>query len=891
MRFESLQVERFGRLVGFEVKSLGDLVVLFGANESGKSTVFQVFVSLLFGFLPANLKFHPYAPWNGGHMEISGDLHLDRGDEAKVSRRMATDIRGWYQTTEDGWEVGNAILPFLGRISREVYSEVYALGARDLEFFREQTWHEVQGGLIPGLALDFFIPVEQVLSDIDKEMNSLWRPTRHKKTKARIIQEDLSRLRADRKAIEDGERTYRERRTRLQEIGEEKEILANRKVAVKALLRKADRLAPVHHALSAMEESLRRAGAVQEIEDLPENPREFMESAGEHIRRLEERREALIDKMRKHSERTDGFTLGMESVLEKEQVIEALGEEIPLWSSENREIEAIRREMLVLETRIGQVAKNVTNEEVDPMIFLTLPRADLLEAARTFEEADSRLRAEEERLRGREDQAALSRRPMPVPSVVALLASLVFAILGVFSGRLWMVLTGALCGTIAGGSLVAWYRLREDYRRASAALRAQRLDHQASKEERDKRHGWVQGLLKQVPISERRLENPNAPLFQDLMEIRESAEALQNLRSKIECLEGSRRQREARVERLAREMEVPFDTHEVAAREIVNMLFRARDAARQREESREALDEINLEMAQLDGEIKQSRGAVKVLINRLVSLGEGSLDLGIENLNWRRDALRRFHLLDEEIQGQPDPEALKAEIEELTASGQMWIIGDEEVERARAELEAIDEDLKGLEIETASITEALSHEKGTTLDDVDSEISVSRLQLEETAVHRDRLFLLRSILSEAERHFKEEHQPDVLRRAGLYLQSMTRGAYHRLSMGEARGKPQIMVHPRNDLPVPAANPLSRGTLDQIYLALKLSLVDHLDEGRESLPMFLDEALVNWGDGERLGESLSLLHEVSAHRQVFLFTCHGWLPERLKKLNAQVICLS
>lgn len=130
----------------------------------------------------------------------------------------------------------------------------------------------------------------------------------------------------------------------------------------------------------------------------------------------------------------------------------------------------------------------------------------------------------------------------------------------------------------------------------------------------------------------------------------------------------------------------------------------------------------------------------------------------------------------------------------------------------------------------------------------------------------------------------------MLKRAGLYLQSMTRGAYQCLSMGGARGKPQIMVHPRNGLPVPAANPLSRGTLDQIYLALRLSLVDHLDEEREGLPIFLDEALVNWGDGERLDESLLLLCEVSEHRQVFLFTSHGWLPERLKKLNAQSICL-
>ena len=44
-------------------------------------------------------------------------------------------------------------------------------------------------------------------------------------------------------------------------------------------------------------------------------------------------------------------------------------------------------------------------------------------------------------------------------------------------------------------------------------------------------------------------------------------------------------------------------------------------------------------------------------------------------------------------------------------------------------------------------------------------------------------------------------------------------------------------------------PLSRGTLDQIYLALRLAIIDHLDADRERLPVFLDEVFVKI-NGER-----------------------------------------
>jgi uncharacterized protein YhaN len=72
----------------------------------------------------------------------------------------------------------------------------------------------------------------------------------------------------------------------------------------------------------------------------------------------------------------------------------------------------------------------------------------------------------------------------------------------------------------------------------------------------------------------------------------------------------------------------------------------------------------------------------------------------------------------------------------------------------------------------------------------------------------------------------------------------------------------------------AAESLSTGAREQLYLAIRLAIMSHLDHDRERLPVFIDEALVNW-DAARRNRGFQLLREISQTRQVFVMTC----PER------------
>ena len=66
--------------------------------------------------------------------------------------------------------------------------------------------------------------------------------------------------------------------------------------------------------------------------------------------------------------------------------------------------------------------------------------------------------------------------------------------------------------------------------------------------------------------------------------------------------------------------------------------------------------------------------------------------------------------------------------------------------------------------------------------------------------------------------------------------------------------------------------LSTGTVDQLYLAVRLAICELALPEDKACPIILDDALVNFDD-ERCVKALELLRELSSERQIVLFTCH------------------
>ena len=130
--------------------------------------------------------------------------------------------------------------------------------------------------------------------------------------------------------------------------------------------------------------------------------------------------------------------------------------------------------------------------------------------------------------------------------------------------------------------------------------------------------------------------------------------------------------------------------------------------------------------------------------------------------------------------------------------------------------------------------------------------------------------------------------PRLAEGASRYIAAITDGAYTelRLSRELTIGVRIPQTRRMNENP---ERVLSKGTVDQIYLALRLALVEAVSENDETIPMLLDDPFANYDD-QRLNRTLRLLATIGERQQVLLFTCREDVARAAEAIEAPIIRL-
>ncbi|MBX2820740.1 MAG: AAA family ATPase [Rhodothermaceae bacterium] len=283
---------------------------------------------------------------------------------------------------------------------------------------------------------------------------------------------------------------------------------------------------------------------------------------------------------------------------------------------------------------------------------------------------------------------------------------------------------------------------------------------------------------------------------------------------------------------------------------------------------------------------------IKQLKEPLLKLGSEDLLQGARLLMEKRKAARQADQYEETLnQEYPNWREMLGEIDEIREEEGEMVFTDVDVVRIETRLELIDSELKTVvssKIEHSKDIERLQTE--TSIVSLKGELALLDKRKSDLEEQRDRLHLLANIFKKADAQFRVKHQPEVIRLAGEYLAHVTDGRYNRLGIDEETG--ELLVYAQDgEVSYKVAPPLSQGTCDQIYLAIRLAIIDHLDEGKERLPVFLDEVFVNW-DVSRRKNVYGILKKMSEKRQIFLFTCHAWQAEEARaELDAHNILLT
>ena len=137
--------------------------------------------------------------------------------------------------------------------------------------------------------------------------------------------------------------------------------------------------------------------------------------------------------------------------------------------------------------------------------------------------------------------------------------------------------------------------------------------------------------------------------------------------------------------------------------------------------------------------------------------------------------------------------------------------------------------------------------------------------------------LAKEILAESYEEMRNTVTPKFTQELSKNISEITEKKYSKIMFNDEQG---LIVELESGNYVPASK-LSIGTIDQLYLSLRLSMIDELSE--ENLPIILDEAFAYY-DTERLTNILKYLDEKYKTHQIILFTCTNREKEILEKIK-------
>jgi uncharacterized protein YhaN len=874
MVIRGLKLSAFGRFEEIDLTDFGDGAnVVFGENEAGKSTLYQFIYTMLFGIYPTKPEQHPYYPLDGRHLVGEMTYHGASGSVVTVERKLMSSPTGTLAVDGSQKKLGQGTIPEADFLSKEVYASIYALDLDDLVAPADTpAWASVQDRLLGSMNLDFLRPARQVAKMLDDEASTFWRETNQGNHRSKALEQKLSELRS----LENEARARSERiRAANDELTALREHVSKQTDDRRQIERRLARLrtvVPLRRLLIRLNDLENVARGIDEYDYVPNDPLEVITKARKRIGDATSRAERLVVQIESCRERIALPTENDHAVLLSQAEIRACearrGELRALRASESEARLRVEQD----ERHLQETTQRILTSDWTPdvaTVFAGLSIAELRESVRQIA-ADRVVVADAERSL----ETARERHRTVGPSVL-FTAAVVLTVAAVIAVVASEFVAAALLVVAAVASAVLAHRARLEtgiLRTLEEAVGSRRDALQESLAElRTSLHG--------VPLPSGRIDNGDAALVTEIEEILRHANNAEAGTARRDEIIGRIRQHEGEITALATRLGVEAHGLDATVEALLGRLDRAREVIDDAHRASAELPDLEAMLESIRAQLTADSEEAERVEAALLQIGQADVEAGADILMRGRTARSKLLDVTEEIASSTGSveearrivEAALEEDADLFSDGlegtletDLSVLQDQRVENERA--------LADLVHEIAQL------KSQPTLADVHSDLDRANEELGEVRRTRDRLALAAAIVREADRRFRTEHQPDVIRRASEYFRPMTDGRYSGIVMEEDR----LALMPSSGarlVSTEEGTAVSRGTRDQLYLSIRLALIDHLDEGRMRLPLLLDEVFVNW-DARRRQEGYAVLRRIAMHRQIFLFTCHEWMRDEL-----------
>ena len=319
------------------------------------------------------------------------------------------------------------------------------------------------------------------------------------------------------------------------------------------------------------------------------------------------------------------------------------------------------------------------------------------------------------------------------------------------------------------------------------------------------------------------------------------------------------------------------------------------------EEDLSRLSELRREQRRLRREArlrKREAGKYKSRIRRLKSQQDAILVRGgavsLEEFADRAKLLERTFELQEHL------ERARQELASIASSGHAMAIVESDLEEYDAEqnsqcIATIRGELDDIAIDIEDAFENLGRFKREiemmVNDRTSAELRFEResllTQISELAAEWFALDWSVHTLDELRIDFEKNHQPPILARAKEYLHRLSSGRYH--NIWTPLGQRTLCVDDIDGNTLMVGH-LSSGTREQLFLAIRLAIIEHYSNAGVELPVVLDDVLVNFDHERTVAAINELLRQTSHNQQILFFTCHQHLAEMFRQRGVSTVML-
>ncbi|MCF6411026.1 ATP-binding protein [Pseudalkalibacillus salsuginis] len=969
MRIKDLHIYGFGRFenefIQFEDT---DLQVIYGDNESGKSTLMAFMDYMLFGFPKRSEKRLRYEPKTtqayGGKLRIETIEHGLLTVERKGGASGTVTI-----LKEDGERVDEGFLSqLLGEVNHQAFHDVFSFNLDGLQMVNEIKSEQL-GEYLFNAGLTGAQQLNEISTAFEENQNKRFKPN----GKNPLLNQKLNNLQELEQNVKQWRKKLDEYNRMRAELADKKEELAQYERTKKSLQQK---LTELQH-IQSINPLIERKNTIEhQLMELPvATP--FPEEGLERFRSLKERKIELIgdcehteDLIRKNEEEThalqlDGKWMHLSSeIIELESSYRLFKGRLEDYHKMEERIDYLQQE---IDHEIRTIGQEWTEERIQSVKTDLVTKQQLMTRLKRFDQSkEDQKRLDEGLLQARElletneaKRVRIKKQILPEETVqsyrekvthlssqspefikerIERLKSLqhpsvenptsritiwVLIVLGVVLAGIWIMNGDYAAGMIIGISLIGTGFLlhKNDGTGKGDLLEQQIKDLENELDGRHKSYDPSElDRLNQLILNQQQL----VVQYEHLKEHeRDLEKRYQEVARRYDEWEINHHRVKDELAEWRELCHMPVNVPDNMLLEIFDRISQLKKRLTERSHLKKGLEKLLGEITGYEDAVKKIADTVQIdstqSIDKLMAQLSSRLDEEKKKRKERQSLTRSIADLREHHEGLKKKLAQytqeiqklfqKAEVHDEEAFRQKGKANDKyekwtgQLQMVRSQLESTTDQktIEHLEQNPEELLNLLSRLKESE-EELEGTISIidrlrdecSRLQatithLEEDGTYSNQLHTLhlaksefleeakkwavyrtaQHILDRAKRNFQAERQPRVINRAENYFFAMTEGGYTRIIA--PKGEESFLIE-RNDGVIFRPEELSRATMEQLYLSLRIALAEEY-ENKGDFPLIMDDILVNF-DEKRRKLAFDLIRSIAGDRQVLYFTCHG-----------------